>query len=296
MITIGSREAISTEKSENISDKYASKKYCRVLTIAGSDSGGGAGIQADIKTISAMGCFATSAITAVTVQNTMGVEAIHPIPLEILAGQIDAVLSDIGTDAIKIGMLHSTEVVNIVADKIEKYGVKNVVLDPVMVSTSGHRLIEKSAIEVLKSRLMPLVRVITPNLPETEILLKRKISSEKEFPEVAKQLSHNVGVSVFLKAGHLTGEMLVDYFYNVETDEMVALPSKRVFTRNTHGTGCTLSSAFAAVLAQGESLTKAAQSAKRYIENAIISGAKYEIGHGHGPVDHFFGIKGIVEN
>ena len=268
-------------------------KYNRVLTIAGSDSGGGAGIQADIKAIRAMGCFATSAITAVTVQNTIGVDAVHPVPLEILSGQIDAVLSDIGADAVKIGMLHSAEVVNIVAEKIEQYGVNNVVLDPVMVSTSGHRLIEESAIEVLKSRLMPLARVVTPNLPEAEILAGRKISSEKEFPEVANLLSQNGGVSVLLKAGHLTGDMLVDYFYNAETYEMIALPSKRVETRNTHGTGCTLSSAFAAALARGESLTEAAKSAKLYIENAIISGAKYEIGHGHGPVNHFFGI---IEN
>lgn len=278
-------------------------KYNRVLTIAGSDSGGGAGIQADIKAISAMGCFAASAITAITVQNTMGVEAVHAVPLDILEGQIDAVLSDIGADAIKIGMLHSAEVVNLVADKIEKYGIKNVVLDPVMVSTSGHRLIEESAIEVIKSRLIPLARVITPNIPEAEILAGRTIASEADFPEVAKILSETVlntgsqtgditqttkHVSVLLKAGHLTGDDLVDYFYNAEDGTTTELPSKRVYTRNTHGTGCTLSSAFAAALARGEELTAAATSAKKYIEGAIISGAKYEIGHGHGPVNHFW--------
>lgn len=272
------------------------KKYNKVLTIAGSDSGGGAGIQADIKAISAMGCYAASAITAVTVQNTVGVEAVHAVPLEILAGQIDAVLSDIGADAIKIGMLHSAEVVNLVADKIEKYGIKNVVLDPVMVSTSGHRLIEESAIEVIKARLIPLARVITPNIPEAEILAGRKINSEADFPEIAKILScthddnntSKKGVSVLLKAGHLTGDDLIDYFFNAEDGSTTALPSKRVYTRNTHGTGCTLSSAFAAALAKGETLTDAAISAKKYIEQAIISGADYEIGHGHGPVNHFF--------
>ena len=279
------------------------KKYNRVLTIAGSDSGGGAGIQADIKAISAMGCYAASAITAITVQNTLGVEAVHAVPLDILEGQIDAVLSDIGADAIKIGMLHSAEVVNLVADKIEKYGIKNVVLDPVMVSTSGHRLIEESAIEVIKSRLIPLARVITPNIPEAEILAGRTIASEADFPEVAKILSETVlntgsqtgdttqttkHVSVLLKAGHLTGDDLVDYFYNAEDGTTTELPSKRVYTRNTHGTGCTLSSAFAAALARGEDLTAAATSAKKYIEGAIISGAKYEIGHGHGPVNHFW--------
>ena len=282
------------------------KRYNIVLTIAGSDSGGGAGIQADIKAISAMGCFAASAITAITVQNTVGVAAVHPVPLEILEGQIDAVLSDIGADAIKIGMLHSAEVVNLVADKIEQYGIRNVVLDPVMVSTSGHRLIEESAIEVIKSRLIPLARVITPNIPEAEILSGRTITSEEDFPEIAKILSRTntlnpkvtegsqtnstkeSAVSVLLKAGHLTGDDLIDCFFNAEDGTITTLPSKRVYTRNTHGTGCTLSSAFAAALARGEELSAAATSAKKYIEQAIISGAEYEIGKGHGPVNHFF--------
>jgi hydroxymethylpyrimidine/phosphomethylpyrimidine kinase len=265
-----------------------SKRYYRVLTIAGSDSGGGAGIQADIKTISAMGCYATSAITAVTVQNTLGVKAVHPIPLDILEGQIDAVLSDIGTDAIKIGMLYSLEVVNIVANMIEKYQVKNIVVDPVMVSTSGHRLIEENAIEVIQNRLMSLSRVITPNIPEAEILAGYKIEGEKDFEKVARLLSHNSGVSVLLKAGHLNGKYLVDYFYNAEDNTITKLPSRRIETPNTHGTGCTLSSALAAAIARGEDLTTAALSAKKYIEQAIISGAEYKIGNGYGPVNHGF--------
>ena len=264
------------------------KTYNRVLTIAGSDSGGGAGIQADIKAISAMGCYAASAITAVTVQNTIGVQAVHPIPLDILEGQIDAVLSDIGADAVKIGMLHSVEVVTLVARMIEKYEIRNLVLDPVMVSTSGHRLIEEAAIEVIKEKLMPIVRVITPNVPEAEILIGRKISSEEDFPEVAGKLAKKYGISVFLKAGHLTGDTLTDYFYNAEDGSTTLLPSKRVHTQNTHGTGCTLSSAIAAALAKGEDLNTAAKSAKSYLEQAIISGAIYEIGHGHGPVNHFW--------
>ena len=264
------------------------KRYNTVLTIAGSDSGGGAGIQADIKAISAMGCYAASAITAITVQNTLGVQAVHPVPLEILRGQIDAVLSDIGADAIKIGMLHSSEVVNLVAEMIEKYQIRNIVLDPVMVSTSGHRLIEEDAVEVIKTRLMPLARVITPNVPEAEILAGCKIAGEDEFEAIARRLSDNGNVSVLMKAGHLSGDSLVDYFYNAEDDSMTKLQSKRVQTRNTHGTGCTLSSAFAASLAKGENLTDAAISAKRYIEQAIISGAEYEIGKGHGPVNHGF--------
>lgn len=265
-------------------------KYNTVLTIAGSDSGGGAGIQADIKTISAMGCFATSAITAITAQNTLGVDAVHPVPLDILAAQIDAVLCDIGADAIKIGMLHSAEVASLVADKIEQYNIKNVVLDPVMVSTSGHRLIEVEAIEVLKQRLIPLARVITPNIPEAEILSSRTITGQDQFPQVATLLSHNNTTSVLLKAGHPNGDTLTDYFYNAEDGSITPLPSKRVDTRNTHGTGCTLSSALAAALARGENLTESALSAKRYIEQAIIAGAKYDIGHGHGPVNHFFAL------
>lgn len=266
------------------------KKYFRVLTIAGSDSGGGAGIQADIKAISAMGCYAASAITAVTVQNTLGVQAVHPVPLDILEGQIEAVLSDIGTDAIKIGMLHSADVVNLVADMLEKYRIKNVVLDPVMVSTSGHRLIEENAVEVIKARLIPLARVITPNIPEAEILAGCRIACQADFDETARKLSDDSKVSVLLKAGHLDGESLVDYFYNAEDDTMTRLPSERIRTRNTHGTGCTLSSAFAAALAKGEDLTCAARSAKAYIEQAIISGADYEIGSGHGPVNHFYSL------
>ena len=272
------------------------KRYYRVLTIAGSDSGGGAGIQADIKTISAMGCYAASAITAITVQNTLGVQAVHPIPLEILKGQIDAVLLDIGADAIKIGMLHSSEAVNIIADTIEKYNIANVVLDPVMVSTSGHKLIEEDAIEAIKSRLISLTRVITPNIPEAEILAGCLISGEQDFDKVARKLSDNGNVSVLLKAGHLDGECLVDYFYNAENGTMTKLPSKRVQTRNTHGTGCTLSSAFAAALAKGEELTTAAKSAKRYIEQAIYAGANQSIGNGFGPVNHNFNPQKMLIN
>lgn len=243
-----------------------------------------------------MGCYAASAITAITVQNTLGVQAVHPVPLEILKGQIDAVLLDIGADAIKIGMLHSSEAVNIIADTIEKYNITNVVLDPVMVSTSGHKLIEEDAIEAIKSRLISLTRVITPNIPEAEILAGCLISGEQDFDKVARKLSDNGNVSVLLKAGHLDGECLVDYFYNAENGTMTKLPSKRVQTRNTHGTGCTLSSAFAAALAKGEELTSAAKSAKRYIEQAIYAGANQSIGNGFGPVNHNFNPQKMLIN
>ncbi len=264
-------------------------QYPRVLTIAGSDSGGGAGIQADIKAISATGSYAASAITAVTVQNTLGVEGVHPIPVETLSAQIDCVLSDIGADAIKIGMLHSAEVVLAVRDMLLKYkNIRNVVLDPVMVSTSGHRLIEESAIKVLAAELVPLARVITPNIPEAEILAGIQIRSQEELPAAARKLSNGGKVSVLMKAGHLTEENMTDIFYNAEEDRIIELPNHRIHTPNTHGTGCTLSSAFASYLAQGLSLDDAAKAATDYIHGAIESGARYSIGHGHGPVDHFY--------
>lgn len=264
------------------------KHYNTVLTIAGSDSGGGAGIQADIKSISATGGYAASAITAVTVQNTMGVRSIFPVDIATITGQVDAVLSDIGAKAVKIGMLHSEEVVLAVADVLKRHAVTNIVLDPVMVSTSGHRLIEESAIQSLTRVLIPMARVITPNLPEAEILCGRSIVGQNDFPEVAKSLSMDGRVSVLLKAGHLNGDYLTDVFYNAESDTILELKSKRLDTRNTHGTGCTLSSALASYLAQGLPLDDAVKSAKDYISRAIAAGAEYEIGNGHGPVNHFF--------
>lgn len=263
--------------------------YYRVLTIAGSDSGGGAGVQADIKTISACGCYAASAITAITVQNTLGVTAVHPVPVDIIGAQISAVIDDIGVDAVKIGMLHSAEVVQCVRQKLERYAIRNVVLDPVMVSTSGHRLIEESAIESLITDLLPLARVITPNIPEAEILLGGvKLDRQADLFEAARQLAQKVGTSVLLKAGHLTEDKLVDIFYDAEEGRLYELPSTRIHSRNTHGTGCTMSSAFASMLARGKTLAEAAAAAKQYINDAIVSGARYEIGHGFGPVDHFF--------
>lgn len=306
------------------------KHYTRVLTIAGSDSGGGAGVQADIKTISALGCYAASAITAVTVQNTMGVSDVHPIPADIVEGLIRAVLDDIGADAVKIGMLQSREITRRIAAVLGEYPIRNIVLDPVMVSTSGHRLIEPEAVEALVSCLMPLARVITPNIPEAEILLGgKRLSDQASLSEAAVELSRLTGASVLLKAGHLAPEpdgaesgagcraeyeaecraeseclsgaesraksgaepgtmVLTDYFYDAERGELIKLPSQVVQTVNTHGTGCTMSSALAAHLAKGCSLQEAARGAKAYIAGAIADGAAYEIGHGHGPVNHFF--------
>ena len=274
------------------------KKYPRVLTIAGSDSGGGAGIQADIKAISATGSYAASAITAITVQNTLGVSAVHNVPVEIIKGQISAVLSDIGADAVKIGMLSTAELVLAVKESLVEAGVTNIVLDPVMVATSGDRLIDEDAVDILAHELAPFARVLTPNIPEAEILAGVRISSQKELPDVARTLSEKISaaggrkVSVLMKAGHLEDDELVDYFYNAEEDHIIELRSRRVLSNNTHGTGCTLSSAFASYLAQGFGLDEAAVKAKEYISSAIEHGAEYEIGHGHGPVNHFWKING----
>ncbi len=261
--------------------------YKRVLSIAGSDPSGGAGIQADLKTISACGCFATTAITAIVDENTIGVFGVHPVPINFVKGQIKSVLDDIGTDAIKIGMLHSSELIWAVKETLLPYGIRNMVLDPVMVATSGDKLLQDEAISTLKNELIPMMRVITPNVPEAEILSGRKISRQADLPMVVKELSCNGTVSVLLKAGHLTEDELVDVFYNAETDNIIELRSQRIATRNTHGTGCTFSSAVASFLAKQLPLNDAIRSAKDYISQAIVKGSVYEIGKGHGPVHHF---------
>lgn len=267
-----------------------SKTPKRVLTIAGSDSGGGAGIQADLKTYSALGCFGTSAITAITAQNTVGVTAIHPVPPDVIVAQIKAVVEDIGTDAVKIGMLHDSDVIRAVARTLAEHDLKNIVLDPVMVATSGDRLLQDSAITSLIQELIPLADVITPNIPEAEILLGRKLEHQADLPEAARELARLGCRSVLLKAGHLSEKRLVDIFHFAEDDQIVELVSQRLETPNTHGTGCTLSSAMAAYLARGESLTEAARLAKDYITQAIVAGSEYRIGQGHGPVHHFHAL------
>ena len=272
-------------KMENMN---AMKTYRRALTIAGSDPSGGAGIQADLKTFSACGCYGMSAITAVVDENTVGVTGVHPIPVDFVSGQIKSVIDDIGADAVKIGMLHSSELILAVRDTLAGYGISNIVLDPVMVATSGDPLLQEDAVATLKAELVPYARVITPNIPEAELLLGRRLESQDELPDAARELSQNRRVSVMLKAGHLHDEELVDIFYNAETDEILRLSSLRLDTPNTHGTGCTLSSAFAAFLAHGQGLNEAARNAKDYITASITAGSAHSIGHGHGPVHHFF--------
>jgi hydroxymethylpyrimidine/phosphomethylpyrimidine kinase len=262
--------------------------YHRVLTIAGSDSGGGAGIQADLKTISALGCYGMSVITALTAQNTRGVTGIHAVPPEFVAEQITAVLSDIGADAVKIGMLYSAELIATVAEQLKNYEARSIVLDPVMVAQSGDKLLRDDAIEALKTHLLPLADVVTPNLPEADVLLGRKSTTRPDMEAAAKSLAAWGSRSVLVKGGHLDQADSTDLLYLTAEDRIVPLTAERIQSRNTHGTGCTLSSAIASYLAKGCTIEEAVQSAKQYIHKAIEAGAAYAIGHGHGPVHHFF--------
>ena len=272
--------------------------YPRILSIAGSDSGGGAGIQADLKTCSALGCYGMTAITAITAQNTCGVQGIHAIPPEMLRQQIDAVVSDIGVDAVKIGMLHDPEVVHIVAQAIRQYRFKHIVLDPVMVATSGDALIARETIAVLVDELFPLVSVITPNLDEASLLLARPIQYVDEL-NIAAQDLHALGApAVLLKGGHLaeqpdgnsSGAQVTDVLLYMQDDvtHTQTYTSPRIISRNTHGTGCTLSSAIACYLALGESLPDAVAKARAYIVQAIEQGKNVHTGQGHGPLNHGF--------
>ena len=262
--------------------------YPVVLTIAGSDSGGGAGIQADLKTISALGAFGTSAITAITVQNTLGVRAIHSVPFDILEGQIDAVMSDFDIKAVKIGMVNHPALGDIIAQAIRKYKPAYVVLDPVMVATSGDILIQEQAIEQIKTQLFPLSDVITPNLSEASILLGRTISNQSEMEEAAKALACWGSRSVLIKGGHLNDDEMTDILWIGEEKQIHRFSASRVLTNNLHGTGCSLSSAIATFLAFREPLVMAVQHAKEYITQAIDAGQDVKIGHGNGAVNHFF--------
>jgi hydroxymethylpyrimidine/phosphomethylpyrimidine kinase len=264
------------------------KTYQRVLTIAGSDSGGGAGIQADLKTIAANGCYGMSVITALTAQNTVGVTGIHAVPVEFVAAQMEAVLSDIGADAVKIGMLFSPELIRTVAETLRTYNVRTIILDPVMIAQSGDKLLQDEAIDALKKHLIPLACLITPNLPEASVLLGREIGTTGAIESAAVELAAMGCENVLIKGGHLESDASDDCLYLGPEQRMVILPGERIATRNNHGTGCTLSSAIASFIARGETIENAVHHAKEYITGAIRAGAAYTIGHGHGPVHHFY--------
>lgn len=261
------------------------KLHSRVLTIAGSDSGGGAGIQADLKTFSALGCYGMSVITALTAQNTVAVKAIQTIPPEFIQAQIEAVIEDIGVDAIKIGMLHSPDIIYIVTQALKKYHLKNIVLDPVMVAKSGDHLLKIESIAALKSELLPLASLITPNLPEASVLLNRPIETKEQMEDAAKDLIQLGSQSILIKGGHLTLQESSDFLLTQKSKTW--FPQIRLETPNTHGTGCTFSSAIAAHLAKGHELEEAVSLAKKYLSAALEKGCQYQIGKGHGPVHHF---------
>lgn len=260
-------------------------EYPRVLSIAGSDSGGGAGIQADLKTFAALGCYGMTAITALTAQNTLGVRAIHAVPPAILRAQIDAVVEDIGLHAVKIGMLHAPEIVQTVAESIDRHSLVNVVLDPVMVATSGAVLIDNPAIAVLVRELFSRTIVVTPNLDEASLLVGRSVDSEAAMEAAARELLGMGATAVLLKGGHLTGDVVSDLLVT-RGGAVQWMRAPRIRSVNTHGTGCTLSSAIAAHLALGANLLDAVEAARAYVRAALEAGAKVRTGAGSGPLNH----------
>ena len=256
------------------------------LTIAGPDSSGGAGIQADLKTFAALGVYGASAITALTAQNTSGVSAIHLVPPEFLVAQIDAMFSDLAVGAVKIGMVTGLALIDAIVDALKRGSPRHVVLDPVMVASSGDRLLAADAVEALRKRLIPLASLVTPNLPEAAALLSEPLaSSAAAIERQGKRLLALGCPAVLIKGGHDEGSESVDYL--VQAGGTIALAAPRIATKNTHGTGCSLSSAIAAELAKGAELETAVSNAKGFISAAIASADRFTVGHGHGPIHHF---------
>lgn len=264
------------------------KKYHSVLTIAGSDCSGGAGIQADIKAISALGGYAASAITAITVQNTCGVTGIHPVPASYVKAQIEAVMTDIKPLTIKIGMINDVEIVKAIAESIKEYKPKFVVFDPVMVSTSGCKLIEDKAIEAIKEELIPLSTIITPNLSEAMVLTGDSISDATSMTTAGNKILESGCGAVLIKGGHLEGNDMCDVLCIKGENTPYIYTASKISSKNTHGTGCTLSSSIATYLALGETLQEAVRKAKDYVHKGILNGKDVCIGSGHGPLNHFY--------
>lgn len=259
------------------------------LTIAGSDSGGGAGIQADLKTFSALGVYGASVITALTAQNTREVRSIHPVPLDFVAAQIDTVSEDIQIDAVKIGMLGTSEIIGVVAAGLERNKLPKIVLDPVMIAKSGDALLQNDAISALREQLIPKALVVTPNLPEAGVLLdSAPPATEDDMADAAQEIFKLGANSVLVKGGHLDGDTNTDILY--DGNGFYRFKHKKIQTRNTHGTGCTLSSAIAALVAQGVPLSEATSTATDYIHTAIAGADSLNVGTGHGPVHHFHAL------
>ncbi len=261
------------------------RKIPRAMTIAGSDSGGGAGIQADLKTFSALGVYGASALTAITAQNTVAVTAVHELPPEVIVAQIDAVVTDIGVDAVKTGMLSSVAIVETVAQELERHGVTTLVVDPVMIAKSGDSLLRQEAVAALSARLVPLAAVVTPNIPEAETLTGKKIDTDAAMRRAAAQIVAMGARSVVVKGGHRKGPA-TDLFYDGSRFQEFSAP--RFDTLNTHGTGCTFAAAVAAGLAQGKDVIAAVAQAKEYVTEAIRH--SFPLGQGRGPLHHFYRV------
>ncbi|MFQ6030402.1 MAG: bifunctional hydroxymethylpyrimidine kinase/phosphomethylpyrimidine kinase [Dehalococcoidia bacterium] len=259
------------------------KQVPKAMTIAGSDSGGGAGIQADLKTFAALGVYGTSTLTAITAQNTVGVTAVHEIPTDIIAAQIEAVITDIGADAVKTGMLSSSAIVGTVAAELRRHGIDRLVVDPVMVAKSGDSLLQEEAVEALRTHLVPLAAVVTPNIPEAETLVEMEIRSDEDMRRAAEAIVSMGARSVVVKGGHREGPATDLFFDGSDFREFTA---PRFDTVNTHGTGCTFASAVAAGLAQGKTPVEAVGQAKDFVTEAIRH--SFPIGQGHGPLNHFY--------
>ena len=256
------------------------------LTIAGSDSSGGAGIQADLKTFAALGVYGASVITALTAQNTQGVTSIHQVPPDFVTAQIDAVFADLEVAAVKIGMVAELSVIEAIAAGLTRWSPKHIVLDPVMVATSGDRLLANDAVEALRAKLVPRASILTPNLPEAAALLDEPVASgEAAIEDQGRRLLALGCPAVLIKGGHGQGSESIDYL--VRESGAIALAAPRVATQNTHGTGCSLSSAIAAGLAKGEDLETAVRNAKAFVSAAITASDRFSVGHGHGPIHHF---------
>ena len=269
-------------------------RYITTLTIAGSDSSGGAGVQADLKTMSALGCYAASVITSITAQNTLGVKAVQNVKPSIISQQIRAVMDDLSPEAVKIGMVNDLDTLNAICDTLSSQWPALLVVDPVMVATSGDRLMQADTLKKYCERLVPRATLLTPNIPEAEILAGMPIKNEADMRRAAETITHMGCHATLVKGGHANGEEKTDLLLT-DDGQCIRLTSPTVRTNNTHGTGCTLSSAITAFLAQGENLPTAVRKAKAYVGEALRHGADVAIGHGHGPVNHFFNPQKLIK-
>lgn len=269
-------------------------RYIHVMSIAGSDCSGGAGIQADIKTISALGAYASSVITAVTVQNTCGVSAVHPIPADIVGKQIEAIRTDMLPDAVKIGMVTDEDIISSMAEELKKMKQVPIVFDPVLVSSSGFPLLTADAVKRMKQELIPLCYLLTPNLPEAELLSGVKITDDASLQTAGKALLQLGCRNVLIKGGHRKDDRMTDALFGDKIQNPILYTEQKVITPNTHGTGCTLSSAIATFIAQQKPLPEAISLAKKFLTEALKAGSNVQIGHGHGPLNHFFDPKKAI--